>query len=229
MPLSGVTLSAGRRSGWSSSLSPARSRSRSASTASATPAGSRPGRDLVAVLPLFVSACCWCPPPASVTTFLALWELMALDVARAGAAEHRRRPAGARGRPVVRGDDPARLRRDPACAGAVRGRTPAANASPAARARPRLSPAVRSAVFVLTLVGFGSKAGVVPLHAWLPRAHPEAPSHVSALMRAAMVNLGVYGMVRVDVDLLGGGPRWWWLLLVIAGGAAPRCSASSTR
>ncbi|MFD1050924.1 proton-conducting transporter membrane subunit, partial [Kibdelosporangium lantanae] len=49
-------------------------------------------------------------------------------------------------------------------------------------------------VFVVTLAGFASKAGVVPLHAWLPRAHPEAPSHVSALMSAAMVNLGVYGI-----------------------------------
>jgi formate hydrogenlyase subunit 3/multisubunit Na+/H+ antiporter MnhD subunit len=47
------------------------------------------------------------------------------------------------------------------------------------------------AVFVLCLVGFGSKAGIVPLHAWLPRAHPKAPSHVSTLMAAAMVNMGV--------------------------------------
>ena len=72
-------------------------------------------------------------------------------------------------------------------------------------------------MFVLTLVGFGSKAGLVPLHAWLPRAHPEAPSHVSALMSAAMVNLGVYGIVRVGFDLLGGGPRWWWLLVLAVG------------
>ena len=60
--------------------------------------------------------------------------------------------------------------------------------------------------FVLTLAGFGSKAGLLPLHAWLPRAHPEAPSQVSALMSAAMVNLGVYGIVRVGLQLLGGGP-----------------------
>jgi formate hydrogenlyase subunit 3/multisubunit Na+/H+ antiporter MnhD subunit len=58
---------------------------------------------------------------------------------------------------------------------------------------------------------------MVPLHAWLPRAHPEAPSHVSALMSAAMVNLGVYGIVRVGFDLLGGGPRWWWLLTLALG------------
>ena len=57
----------------------------------------------------------------------------------------------------------------------------------------------------------------MPLHVWLPRAHPEAPSHVSALMSAAMVNLGVYGIVRVGFDLLGGGPHWWWLLVLALG------------
>ena len=67
----------------------------------------------------------------------------------------------------------------------------------------------RAAVFVLTLAGFGSKAGLLPLHAWLPRAHPEAPSPVSALMSAAMVNLGIYGIIRIDLQLLGPGPRWW--------------------
>jgi hydrogenase-4 component B len=57
----------------------------------------------------------------------------------------------------------------------------------------------------------------VPLHTWLPRSHPEAPSHVSALMSAAMVTMGVYGIIRVGVDLLGGGTRWWWLLVLAAG------------
>ena len=73
----------------------------------------------------------------------------------------------------------------------------------------RIGPVAASVVFVLALVGFGSKAGVVPVHVWLPRAHPEAPSHVSALMSGAMVKLGVYGLVRVGWDLLGGGPGWW--------------------
>jgi hydrogenase-4 component B len=76
---------------------------------------------------------------------------------------------------------------------------------------------VRTAVFLLTVVGFGSKAGLVPLHAWLARAHPEAPSPVSALMSAAMVYLGVYGIVRIDLQLLGPGPRWWGLTLLIVG------------
>lgn len=79
---------------------------------------------------------------------------------------------------------------------------------------------VRNTVFVLTLIGFGSKAGLLPLHAWLPRAHPEAPSPVSALLSAAMVNLGVYGIIRIDLQLLGPGPRWWALTLLILGGVS---------
>jgi hydrogenase-4 component B len=76
---------------------------------------------------------------------------------------------------------------------------------------------VRGSAFVLAVVGFGSKAGMVPLHVWLPRAHPEAPGPVSALMSAAMVNLGIYGIVRVGDGLLGGGPVWWWLLVMSLG------------
>ena len=83
--------------------------------------------------------------------------------------------------------------------------------------RAGMSPSTRSVVFLLAFAGFGSKAGLVPLHVWLPRAHPEAPSYVSALMSAAMVNLGVYGVLRVGFDLLGGGPRWWWLLVLVVG------------
>jgi hydrogenase-4 component B len=67
----------------------------------------------------------------------------------------------------------------------------------------------RNAVFILVLLGFGSKAGLVPLHVWLPLAHPAAPSHVSALMSGVMIKMGVYGLLRVALDLLGGGPPWW--------------------
>src|SRR6266545_382968 len=59
-----------------------------------------------------------------------------------------------------------------------------------------LSPATRNAVFLLALLGFGSKAGIIPLHVWLPRAHPAAPSHVSALMSGVMIKMGVYGLLR---------------------------------
>ena len=77
-----------------------------------------------------------------------------------------------------------------------------------------LSPATRNAVFLLAVLGFGSKAGIMPLHVWLPRAHPAAPSHVSALMSGVMIKLGVYGLLRVGLDLLGGGPAWWGALLI---------------
>jgi len=72
-----------------------------------------------------------------------------------------------------------------------------------------LSPVVRNTIFALAFVGFGSKAGLVPLHVWLPMAHPAAPSHVSALMSGVMIKMGVYGLLRVSLDLLGGGPAWW--------------------
>lgn len=80
-----------------------------------------------------------------------------------------------------------------------------------------LGPSTRHVVFVLALVGFGSKAGLVPLHVWLPRAHPAAPSHVSALMSGVMIKLGIYGIVRVVFDLMGGGPPWWGGVLLVAG------------
>ena len=68
---------------------------------------------------------------------------------------------------------------------------------------------LRSIIFGLALIGFGSKAGIVPLHVWLPMAHPVAPSHVSALMSGVLIKMGIYGLLRVILDLLGGGPAWW--------------------
>jgi formate hydrogenlyase subunit 3/multisubunit Na+/H+ antiporter MnhD subunit len=72
-------------------------------------------------------------------------------------------------------------------------------------------------VLILALVGAGSKAGVVPLHTWLPLAHPAAPSHVSALMSGVMTKVAVYGFIRIVFDLLGP-PDWWWSMLVLAVG-----------
>src|SRR5437667_226622 len=72
----------------------------------------------------------------------------------------------------------------------------------------KLSPGKRDAAFVLFLVGFGIKAGIVPLHIWLPAAHPVAPSNVSALLSGAIIKTGIYGLTRVLFDFLGTPPVW---------------------
>ena len=74
-------------------------------------------------------------------------------------------------------------------------------------------------VLGLTLIGAGSKAGLVPLHVWLPLAHPAAPSHVSALMSGVMTKVAIYGFIRIVFDLLGP-PVWWWSIVVLALGSA---------
>ncbi|AGG89281.1 MULTISPECIES: hydrogenase 4 subunit B [Rhodanobacter] len=82
-----------------------------------------------------------------------------------------------------------------------------------------LSPAWAAAAFLLALFGFGAKAGLVPLHVWLPEAHPAAPSPVSAMMSGLMLKVAVYGMLRISFDLLHAGP-WWWGMLTLAVGLA---------
>lgn len=77
------------------------------------------------------------------------------------------------------------------------------------------TPLAAGLVFVLFLLGAGSKAGLVPLHVWLPLAHPAAPSHVSALMSGVMTKVAVYGFVRVVFDLLGE-PAWWAGVVLLA-------------
>ena len=72
-----------------------------------------------------------------------------------------------------------------------------------------------SVLFLLAVVGFGTKAGFMPLHVWLPEAHPAAPSHVSALMSGVMIKTGIYGLLRA-FTFLGTPPLWWgWLLIAI--------------
>jgi formate hydrogenlyase subunit 3/multisubunit Na+/H+ antiporter MnhD subunit len=71
-------------------------------------------------------------------------------------------------------------------------------------------------LFILALVGFGVKAGLMPLHVWLPEAHPAAPSHVSALMSAVMIKTGIYGIVRM-LGFLGPPAAWWGWVLIGAG------------
>jgi hydrogenase-4 component B len=80
-----------------------------------------------------------------------------------------------------------------------------------------LSPASRNAIFLLALFGFGAKSGIIPLHVWLPMAHPIAPSHVSAILSGVVIKMGIYGLVRVLLDLMGGGPAWWGGIVLGAG------------
>lgn len=79
---------------------------------------------------------------------------------------------------------------------------------------------VASLVFMLCFLGFGCKAGMVPFHSWLPQAHPAAPSNVSALMSGGMIKIGVFGMVKVGLDLLQScNVELWWGLVVLCFGA----------
>ncbi|TJV44217.1 MAG: hydrogenase 4 subunit B [Mesorhizobium sp.] len=80
------------------------------------------------------------------------------------------------------------------------------------------TPLVTAFVLALMLLGAGSKAGLVPLHVWLPLAHPAAPSHVSALMSGVMTKVAVYGFIRVIFDLLGEPPWWSGVVVLFFGG-----------
>ena len=81
----------------------------------------------------------------------------------------------------------------------------------------RLSPLWSSVAFFLAMFGFGAKAGIVPLHVWLPEAHPAAPSPVSALMSGVMLKTAIYGVLRVGFDLLHV-QLWWWGLVALGFG-----------
>jgi formate hydrogenlyase subunit 3/multisubunit Na+/H+ antiporter MnhD subunit len=79
----------------------------------------------------------------------------------------------------------------------------------------KFAPAMANVLFVLAVIGFGTKAGFIPMHIWLPLAHPVAPSHVSAVMSGVMIKTGIYGLIRA-ILLLGGVERWWcWALIGI--------------
>ena len=82
-----------------------------------------------------------------------------------------------------------------------------------------VDPAWATAAFLLALTGFGAKAGLLPLHVWLPEAHPAAPSPVSALMSGVMLKTAIYGLLRVTFDLLHT-QVWWWGVVALAIGLA---------
>lgn len=81
----------------------------------------------------------------------------------------------------------------------------------------KLPPALGAVAFLLLFFGFGVKAGIIPLHIWLPAAHPVAPSNVSALMSGIVIKTGIYGMARVFFDLYGNLPPWAGMLVLIVG------------
>ncbi|MDT3705903.1 MAG: hydrogenase 4 subunit B [Thiobacillus sp.] len=80
-----------------------------------------------------------------------------------------------------------------------------------------MTPFWASAAFLLALFGFGAKAGLVPMHVWLPEAHPAAPSPVSALMSGVMLKTAIYGLLRVTFDLLNVQIDWWGTLALALG------------
>ncbi|MFO0945133.1 MAG: proton-conducting transporter membrane subunit [Planctomycetota bacterium] len=78
------------------------------------------------------------------------------------------------------------------------------------------TPAMANALFLLAIVGFGTKAGIMPMHFWLPGAHANAPSHVSALMSGVILKMGVYGVLRT-LSFFPSPPLWWGILLLVLG------------
>ncbi|MEE3649846.1 MULTISPECIES: hydrogenase 4 subunit B [unclassified Brenneria] len=83
-----------------------------------------------------------------------------------------------------------------------------------------LSASRASGVFVLAFAGFGVTAGLVPLHGWLPRGLPAAPSHASALLAGVMVKIGLFGIIKVAIDLLGATEIWWGVMVMLFGAAS---------
>ncbi|MBI4096232.1 MAG: hydrogenase 4 subunit B [Candidatus Levybacteria bacterium] len=76
---------------------------------------------------------------------------------------------------------------------------------------------IKNVVFILMLLGFGTKAGIIPLHIWLPKAHSAAPSQVSSLMSGVMIKMGIFMMIRFFVDIFTQAPLWWGLTMLIIG------------
>ena len=76
---------------------------------------------------------------------------------------------------------------------------------------------IKNLIFIFALIGFGTKAGIIPFHIWLPDAHPAAPSHVSALMSGVMIKTGIYMMIRLFMDILQPIPTWWGIVILLIG------------
>ena len=173
------------------------------------------GRAVHAIFNLFLAGLCLVPAAGNVLTFLLGWELMALSSYLLVVSDPAQEDAASAGLWYA-------VMTHAGFLALLAAFLMLAQNGPleftALRAQAAALPlTTRTWIFVLGLVAFGSKAGLAPLHVWLPRAHPAAPSHVSALMSAAMVKLGVYGLIRLTFDLLPAGPAWWGGLLLTLG------------
>ncbi len=78
----------------------------------------------------------------------------------------------------------------------------------------------KTIIFLLFVIGFGTKAGIIPFHIWLPRAHGSAPSQVSALMSGVMIKMGIYMMIRMFIEVLTNQPAWWGITILLLGAAS---------
>lgn len=76
---------------------------------------------------------------------------------------------------------------------------------------------IKHLIFIFSIIGFGTKAGIIPFHTWLPKAHPAAPSNISALMSGVMIKTGIYGFIRISMDTIGKGAEWWGITIIIIG------------
>lgn len=178
----------------------------------AGPVASRTGWSAFAVFLLGMQLV---PAAGDVVSFLLAWELMAVGSAILVLTEHRKHRevrSAALWYTVMTHLSFLLLLAGFAVLAAASGRTDFAAIGTAG-----IGGSTAGLAFVLLSLGFVTKAGLVPVHVWLPRAHPAAPSHVSAVMSAAMVKMGIYGVLLVVLRLLPGGPGWWGVLLLTLG------------
>lgn len=166
-------------------------------------------------LALFVVSMQLVPASADVASFLLFWELMAVASTVLVLTEHARRPAVRTA--ALWYASMTQLSFFLLLSGFAILTAEAGSTSFSAFSITAWNSTASNVAFVCLVLGFAAKAGVVPLHVWLPRAHPEAPSHVSALMSAAMVKLGVYGVFLVSTQFLVSGDSWRGLLILALG------------
>ncbi len=155
----------------------------------------------------------------SVTTFLVAWEAMAV-CSYLLVLRHQGRPGVAQGAFLFLALGEVGFACIVAALAILAVQTGALSFAAIAARAPHLAPGWRDAVFLLALVGFGFKAGAVPLHLALPAADPVAPADGAAFLSGLVTKLGIYGMVLVWVELVPGGPAWWGLVVLALGAAS---------